>query len=333
LIVLGGEVVQVSDIICWQDVPDGCELMNLYGCSEASIISIYKIPKQWRRDMVAIPIGALLPGMHLHIRKPDGSDACINERGEIVIMSEHIADSYWNHPAETKRVFRQCGEGRRCYYTGDMAYIGFDGELYFAGRADRQVQIRGHRVELPEIEVVIQSIPGLVQAVVAYNRQGDRQPSLVAFYQCDTDFYLDEAMLRDILKLRLPPYMMPDDMVQLDQFPVTVSGKVDYEALKNQDQPVKCQSSSAMPETEMEQSIYHLFQQVVAAENLGIDDDFFMIGGNSLSALKLEAEFEIQKIPLDYKAIYLYKTVRALAIAAMQKEKDCECDITKHRAV
>ena len=330
LIVLGGEVMQVSDIICWQNVPDGCELMNLYGCSEASIITIYKVPKQRKREKIVVPIGALLPGMQMHIRKPDGRDTCINERGEIVIMSEYIADSYWNRPLETEQAFEQCEDGRRCYHTGDIGYIGFDGELYFAGRADRQVQIRGHRVELSEIEAVIQSIPGLVRAAVTYNSQEEGQPSLVAFYQCDIDHCLDKEMLRDILKLQLPPYMIPDYMIQLEQFPVTVSGKIDYETLKNQIRPEKYQSSYAMPETEMEQRIYRLFQKVVVAEYLGVDDDFFMIGGNSLSALKLEAEFEIQKIPLDYKDIYLYKTVRALAGAAMQKEKNCECDITEH---
>ena len=210
------------------------EVISLGGATEASIWSIcfpiVEVDPTWQ----SIPYGRALTGQSFFILGADGRPCPVGVDGELYIGGEGLAREYVGNPAETlARFVVNPVLGLRLYRTGDLGRWRPDGTIQFLGRVDRQVKIRGHRIELGEIDSTLEQIPGVRQVLARAVQGPDARPRLVAYVCTASEHELDDDTLIDALQDRLPSYMVPSHFVWLKQLPITPNGKVDYRALPN----------------------------------------------------------------------------------------------------
>lgn len=222
--------------------------------------------------------------------------------GELYIGGEGVARGYWQHPDWSASRFVpnpfSTVPGERLFRTGDLVRWQADGQLLYIGRADQQVKIRGFRIELGEISAVLGRWNAIREnAVVVIEERGGKH--LVAYIAPAADSRLAPVEIRDYLRQRLPEYMVPNHIVLLQDLPKTSSGKIDRKALPP---PERLNiRSGRMPETETEREIVAIWQAVLKIDNVGVDDDFFLLGGHSLLMMQVKARLEArlnQTIPL-----------------------------------
>jgi amino acid adenylation domain-containing protein len=208
------------------------EVVSLGGATEASIWSIcfpiHEVDPSWP----SIPYGRALAGQFFHILDGEGRPCPVGADGELYIGGDGLAREYVGNPTETlARFVENPVLGRRLYRTGDLGRWRPDGTIQFLGRADRQVKIRGHRIELSEIDSTLEQVPGLRHALARAVQGPDARPRLVAYVWAAPDALLDDDALIDALEARLPAYMVPNHFVWMDRLPVTENGKIDYRSL------------------------------------------------------------------------------------------------------
>lgn len=233
--------------------------------------------------------------------------------GQLYITGQGLARGYLNRPQLTAERFVEnpYSPGSLMYKTGDVVRRLSDGTLAFIGRADDQVKIRGYRIEPKEIETVMLSLSGIQEAVVLAVSEGGLQ-ELCAYYTSDQD--IEKAELRYQLSLTLPSHMIPAFFVQVDAIPLTANGKTDRNALPKPNAAQSGGKALAAPETALEESLCRIWQKTLGIEAIGIDDNFFDLGGHSLKGMMLIANIqaELEKsVPL--KALFEQPTVRQLA--------------------
>ena len=291
-------------------------LRNHYGPTETHVVVTDTLPgdvADWPADA---PIGApiwntralLLDGA-LHPVPPGSA-------GELFIGGRALARGYLGRPGLTAERFIACPfgpPGARMYRTGDLARQLPDGGLEFLGRADRQLKIRGFRVEPGEIEAALLEIEGVAQAVVA-SRQIAGETRLVAYAVLGDGLALDAGVLRGRLAARLPRHMVPSAFVILDALPITANGKLDRAALP--DPTIVGGLDRRPPRTAREELICRLFGELLGVESVGLDDDFFALGGHSLLTIRLAARIrqETGRAP-PVRSLFEHRTPEALAQA------------------
>jgi amino acid adenylation domain-containing protein len=263
----------------------GARIVNAYGVTEAAVDSShYLVPAAGPAGSTRLPIGRPLPGVRLYLLDDAGELVPDGATGEIHIGGAGVARGYLNRPELTARRFvtNPFVVGDRLYRTGDLGRRRPDGEVEFLGRRDFQVKIRGLRVELAEIEAALTSVPGVREAVVTAAASG----RLVAYYLAGADPAPDTGELRDRLAAMLPGHMVPAAYVRLDAWPLTPNGKLDRAALPAPDAGPR---GYAEPVGPMEAALAPLWAQVLGVDQVGRYDDFFALGGHSLSAMRLVA--------------------------------------------
>lgn len=210
------------------------QVVSLGGATEASIWSICFPIDEVDRTWQSIPYGRAMTGQSFQILDGEGRPCPVGVDGELHIGGQGLAREYVGNPSETlARFVTNPVLGARLYRTGDLGRWRPDGTIQFLGRVDRQVKIRGHRIELGEIDSTLEQVPG-VRHVLARAVQGpDARPRLVAYVCAAPDHHLDDDTLIDALHERLPSYMVPNHFVWMQQLPITDNGKVDYRALPN----------------------------------------------------------------------------------------------------
>jgi amino acid adenylation domain-containing protein len=300
-IITGGELLRITPQIAhFFGVLKDTTLMNVYGPTEASVWVTELKLKGDAFHWPAIPsLGKPIANIRLYL-----VDARLNEvgegsPGEILIEGECLALEYLNKPKETAEKFinwvHPFKGALRVYRTGDLASLNPDGSLQFLGRMDGQVKIRGgNRVELGEIEVVISKINGVGQVEVMVREDYTYQKRIVA-YIIPTDKYLTIEQIKEAVKNHLPDYMIPAAFVLMDVFPYTVSGKVDRNALPFPEITSTQVDQFVAPSSEMELYLTGLWQDLLRLDNLGVKDDFFELGGNSLLAIQMIVRIEKDK--------------------------------------
>ena len=231
-VVTAGEALQITPAVrrFFERLPN-CSLHNHYGPSETHVVTAHKLsgpPATWP---ALPPIGMPLPGCTVHIVDGAFKPIVDGEPGELLLGGVCLARGYVNRPELTAERFFQFGENlERVYRTGDLARRLADGTLEFLGRADDQVKIRGYRIELGEIEAALRSHPEVKSAAVAAHEAMPGERYLVGYIVPHASM-LTADDLRRFLAERLPDYMVPGQFVQLDQLPLTPSGKVDRRSL------------------------------------------------------------------------------------------------------
>ncbi|GAB3938212.1 hypothetical protein GCM10027614_17840 [Micromonospora vulcania] len=263
VVLLGGEQASYADAARARGhFAPGCVLVNGYGATEMTFAARYALPLG-DVDPTAtgpLPIGTALPGYALRLA-PDG---------EIVVRSRHLAPGYLDQPSDR---FGSDPDGVPAYRTGDLGELLPTGELRCLGRLDRQVKVRGFRVELTEIEALL-----AVEPAVAEVRAIVRAGELLAYVRPAAST-VDTAGLRAALARHLPEYALPRAVVSVDEFPLTVSGKIDERALPDPPRPVSAQDH---PATATERIVHDIWCAVLGRDEVGRDDSFFDVGGQSL---------------------------------------------------
>jgi amino acid adenylation domain-containing protein/thioester reductase-like protein len=301
----------------------GHELWNLYGPTETTIWStIHCVERSQVESSLAsaVPIGRPIGNTQIHILDPNLQPVPIGVSGELYIAGDGLSRGYLNRPELTAERFisNPFRPASFLYKTGDVARYMTDGNIEFLGRSDQQVKVRGHRIETGEVETALSEHPGIRQVVVIPHSDGASNMRLIAYVTfADSAKEADADQLQAFLRQSLPDYMIPSAFVTLASFPLTPNGKVDRRALPSlsQDQLAR-RAEYAAPRSEDEQAVAAICAEVLGLERVGLYDNFFDLGGNSLVATRLI--FQIQEkfqIRLPLVRLFEEPTVAGLAAA------------------
>ncbi|GAB2894382.1 non-ribosomal peptide synthetase DhbF [Streptomyces deserti] len=298
-VVFGGEALRFTDLAPWLDKYGDRTpaLVNMYGITEITVHATYRRVLREDLDRGGSLIGRPLPDLGVLITDDDLTPVPHGQPGEIVVTGPGVARGYLGRPELTAQRFVTVtgADGRpvRGYRSGDLGRRLPDGDIEYLGRADEQVKIRGFRVELGEVEAALMAHPAVRQAAAA-REDADGTPTLVAYVIPDPSVPLDEPGLRAHLLERLPDYMVPAALRTLEALPLTANGKLDRDALGAQGLSLSGVPADAPPSpggafsgSLRQELICELFAQVLDRDRLAPDDDFFALGGHSLTAIRV----------------------------------------------
>ncbi|WP_181280581.1 non-ribosomal peptide synthetase [Aphanothece hegewaldii] len=286
------------------------ELHNLYGPTEAAIDVTYW-SCQREQKYLSVPIGRPIANTQIYLLDKNAKLVSIGVTGEIHIGGDGLARGYYNRPDLTAEKFipHPFEAGKRLYKTGDLARYLSDGKIEYLGRIDYQVKMRGFRIELGEIEAVLSEYPTVKDAIVLMLGEGENQ-YLVAYLLTD-EKTLSVADLRNYLQEKLPYYMIPTDFVILEQFPLNLNGKLERKALPTINQISK---NYITPRNYTEEKIAEIWQEVLKIDKIGVYDNFFEIGGNSLLAIRINSRLcQTFKLELPLRTLFEKTTIASLA--------------------
>ena len=263
-------------------------LYSLGGATEGAIWSIY-YPVHTVGEHSRIPYGYPLDNQQCYVLDANGRVCPWNVIGEIVIGGDGVAEGYLNQPEITARQFEQHPTLGRIYHTGDLGRYCTEGWIEILGRMDGQVKVNGFRIEKGEIESVLGRLPFVKQAVAEpVELRGRKQ--LAAFIVGEYGLSEDEwKQLRQEAVNRLTAYMVPTFYIPVDDIPLTANGKIDRKQLQNLFLAYNVQSKT-QPETEMQKTVFALFQKNLGYDDFGMDDSFLQIGMDSVSILKITSD-------------------------------------------
>ncbi|MBD2199772.1 MULTISPECIES: non-ribosomal peptide synthetase [Calothrix] len=317
LLVVGSDTLYVKD---YQEFQRFCgeqtRLINSYGVTEATIDSTYFESTEIKlSDNKLVPIGRPLANTEIYILDSHLQLVPIGISGEIYIGGVGLAQGYLHRPDLTTEKFILWNGEKRLYKTGDKAKYLADGNIEFLGRLDYQIKLRGFRIELREIEAVINQHPGILASVVLLREDEPGNKTLVAYIALDAPNQLTSSELRRFLESKLPNYMLPNAFVILEALPLTPNGKVDRQALPLPDATQLIQQSNFVPaSTPVQQMLVGIWKQVLGIEKLGIHDHFFELGGHSLLATQLISRIrQILHLELPLRCLFESPTIAKLA--------------------
>jgi amino acid adenylation domain-containing protein len=306
-VIFGGEALNPASLTPWFEAHgDGApQLVNMYGITETTVhVTCHRLryPAQ-----AAGAIGLPIPDLQVRVLDAAMEPLPGGIPGEMFIAGPGLARGYLNRPDLTAERFvpdPYGPPGTRLYRSGDLARVLEDGRLDYFGRADRQVKIRGFRIETGEIEAAISALPG-VRAVIVLARDG----RLVAWH-CSA---LSEPELRAALGARLPDYMIPAAFVALEALPLTANGKIDQAALPEPE--AEALPDYVAPRTAREQAMAAIWAQVLGRDRIGIHDNFFASGGDSMRAVAVAAKARELGLDLGLGSLFRHQTIAALVQA------------------
>ncbi|GAB5516885.1 amino acid adenylation domain-containing protein [Rhodopirellula baltica] len=312
LMVVTGEKVSVDHYRRWQTICDHDVLWcNAYGPTEATVTATVFVPEA---DFAGanMPIGKPLPGYSAAIFDKDLAEVSVGETGQLFIGGPALADGYLNRPELTHAAFierpNSHGEIQRWYRTGDIARWMDDGNIDFGGRVDHQIKLGSYRIEPGEIEAALTSISEVKEALVtAESMDGqttllahiglgaDRLPTNSLNKEASSELPATAARIAKHLREKLPPYMVPTRFVFVESFPKTINGKIDRESLPDSSHAVVAREESLVePQSDLQRQLCEIWSSVLQVPQIGIDDDFFLLGGSSLLVTQVVARVKNQ---------------------------------------
>lgn len=320
LVLIGGEAALPTVYDKWARNHGDITLMNLYGPAETTIsASFFHCQSDSVSNGTALPIGRPFPGVYTYVLDRQLAPVPIGLPGELYIGGHGLARGYWNRPALTADRFVPdpfSGEGgARLYRTGDLCRYRTDGVIEFLGRVDRQVKVRGHRIEPSEIETVLRQHEAVAEAVLLVRDDPSGDKRLIAYVQQRPDDQTDSESLRRYLMHKLPNYMVPAQIVLIDRWTLSPNGKIDHRALPLPDighgvRP----ATNLMPRTLTEELLASIWAEILGVESVRRDDDFFALGGHSLLATQLMSRvLRIFQVELPVRALFECPTLTELA--------------------
>jgi acyl-coenzyme A synthetase/AMP-(fatty) acid ligase/acyl carrier protein len=318
-VVFGGEALDVAGLKTWFDrFGDAApRLVNMYGITETTVHVTYRPLVATDAEGADSPIGEALPDLTLHLLDAALDPVPDGVAGEIHVGGAGLAQGYLGRAALTAERFVPDPfgpPGARLYRSGDLALRRSDGTLAYLGRADGQVKLRGFRIETAEIAAALRAQDGIADAaIVLRETAGDKQ--LVAYV---TGTEMDETRLREALLRRLPIHMVPAHIVAVAALPLTPNGKLDLRALPA---PLAVAQGSAAPEGATEIAVAEIWREVLEVGAVGRDDDFFGLGGHSLTAAQLAMRVKQRLgVTVPIRALFEAPTLRGYALAVTSSE-------------
>ncbi|UHH06863.1 surfactin non-ribosomal peptide synthetase SrfAA [Bacillus subtilis] len=328
-IMFGGERASVEHVRkALQTVGKG-KLLHMYGPSESTVFATYHPVDELEEHTLSVPIGKPVSNTEVYILDRTGHVQPAGIAGELCVSGEGLVKGYYNRPELTEEKFvpHPFTSGERMYKTGDLARWLPNGDIEFIGRIDHQVKIRGQRIELGEIEHQLQTHDRVQESVVLAVDQGAGDKLLCAYYVGEGDISSQE--MREHAAKDLPAYMVPAVFIQMDELPLTGNGKIDRRALPIPDANVSRGVSYVAPRNGTEQKVADIWAQVLQAEQVGVYDHFFDIGGHSLAGMKMLALVHQELgVELSLKDLFQSPTVEGLAQVIASAEKGTAASIS-----
>jgi amino acid adenylation domain-containing protein len=312
-LVVGGEPLAGAALAFWREHCPGVRLFNEYGPTEA-VVGCVVHEAEPPDGAGQVPIGRPIPNARVHLLDGGPRPAPFGVAGELCIGGVGLARGYQARPDLTAERFvpdpSGTEPGGRLYRTGDLARYRGDGTLEFLGRTDGQLKIRGFRVEPGEIEAVLRQHPGVAQAAVVPRADGAGGRLLVAYVAPADGESPTTQTLRALLEERLPDYMVPARVTILPKLPLTPHGKVDREALPEPEGP-----AYVVPRTMEEEVLAAVWGRVLGASRVGIDDDYFALGGDSIRSIQVVSQARERGLSFSMEDLFRHRTIRTLAAA------------------
>ncbi|MFI5497236.1 amino acid adenylation domain-containing protein [Actinoplanes sp. NPDC051859] len=311
-VIFGGEALDLGRLADWYSRHDPATtvLVNMYGITETTVhVSYIALDAESAASLPGSVVGAAIPDLAMYVLDERLRPVPVGVAGELYVAGAGLARGYLNRPdlSATRFVANPFGAaGERLYRTGDVGRWLADGHLEYLGRSDDQVQLRGFRVELGEVEQVLAQQPGVTGAAVLV-----RDDRLIGYVTGD----VDPVLVRDQVGRVLPDYMVPSVVMVLPAFPLTGNGKLDRGALPAPD--LAHAGTSREPRTPVERIMCGLFAEVLGLETVGADDDFFALGGHSLLATRLASRARTAlNIELPVREVFTASTPARLSAVA-----------------
>ncbi|WP_224247833.1 non-ribosomal peptide synthetase/type I polyketide synthase [Hyalangium gracile] len=324
LILTGGEVMSASHTRRMVELGGG--VTHVYGPTECTTFATAWPLKPHSRVEEPVPLGQPIANTTAYVLDRHMQPVPIGVAGELYLGGDGVARGYVGQPSFTAERFVPdpfgAEPGGRLYRTGDRFRWRADGTLDFLGRLDNQVKVRGHRIELGEVEAALLSFPAVSKAVAVVREDTPSQKLLVGYVVAPPE--LDMVALRTHLSERLPRYMLPSALVRIDALPLTLTGKFDRKALPA---PSAARSGAEQgyvaPRSELERSLAEIWREVLGAERVGVDAPFFELGGHSLLLAQVRARIR-ERLGHDIGLVTLfqYPTIRQLAAHLSPEEKE-----------
>ncbi|MEP3121024.1 MAG: amino acid adenylation domain-containing protein [Nisaea sp.] len=288
LVIFGGEALDLPGLKPWFTLYGERKprLINMYGITETTVHVTWCPLTEADCTSTASLIGTPLRDLGLHLLDPRGEPVPVDVAGEIHVSGAGLARGYLNRPELTAERFIERtieGAAQRLYRSGDLARRRADGSLEYLSRMDKQVKLRGYRIEIGEIEATLNQHNAVRQvAIVAQQAEG----RLVAYVVADSEAIPE---IRDWVAAQLPSYMVPALFLPIERIPLTRNGKTDHAALPKPEARTAPDRGGAAPASEVERRLVEIWQKVLGVDNIATDDDFFALGGHSLKALQVVA--------------------------------------------
>ncbi|MCZ7476254.1 non-ribosomal peptide synthetase [Micromonospora sp. WMMC273] len=315
--VVGADEVRPETVTAWREIAPQGRIINEYGPTETVVgCSVYEIGDDFD-PASPISIGRPIANLRMYVLDAQGRLAPPGIVGELYIGGVGVARGYAGRPALTAERFVPDPydplPGARMYRTGDLARFHLDGNIGFLGRIDHQVKIRGYRVELAEVEARLLAHPEVTEAVVVCREAGGHQ-RLAAYVVGTAGAAVEADGVKRFVAAGLPEYMVPSVVTVLDQLPLTSGGKVDRAALPDPVEPVD--TDKVTPRTDIERLLAGIWSRVLGVSEIGIHDNFFALGGDSLLSIRTVGEARAEGLDVTPALLFSHQTVAELAAAA-----------------
>ncbi|MEU8827138.1 non-ribosomal peptide synthase/polyketide synthase [Streptomyces sp. NPDC048636] len=314
-VVLAGEALPAQTVRDVRAAMPSCRIANLYGPTEATVYAT-----AWFCDGAAPeqapPIGRPVADTRAYVLDPTLRLVPPGVTGELYLGGQSLARGYLNRPALTARRFvaDPFGTvGSRMYRTGDLVRWTGDGQLEYMGRADDQVKIRGFRIELGEVETALLRHPEVAGAAAVAKESGDVK-RLIAYVVAAPGASPDPAGLRRFLRRGLPDYMVPATVLVLDRMPLSPNGKLDRGRLPDPDWSATAAGGYVAPRTATERTLAAVWAGILRVERVGVEDNFFSLGGDSILSIQVVSQARQAGLPLTSRDVYRHQTISALAL-------------------
>ncbi|MFC7853358.1 amino acid adenylation domain-containing protein, partial [Bacillus velezensis] len=316
-LIIGGEALSPSHVNRVRNALPHLSVWNGYGPTENTTFSTCFLIEQSYDH--SIPIGRPVGNSTAYIINGRGTPQPIGVIGELCTGGDGVARGYFGRPELTEEKFvpNPFVPGERMYRTGDLARWLPDGTIEYAGRMDDQVKIRGYRVELGEIEAALRSLDGVKEAAVSVRTGQSGNKELIAYMSLQAD--MDTEKVRSSLSKQLPNYMVPAYMMELEKLPLTPNGKLDR---KNLPEPeLALQTAYTAPRNELEEQLSVIWQEVLGTKQVGIEDSFFELGGDSIKALQVSARLGRYGRKMTASDLFRHPSIKELAPLIRKAER------------
>lgn len=321
-LILGGEALSREMIERLSQRVSGFQILNHYGPTETTIGSLtYSIGENEALFSLSatVPIGRPIANTQIYVLDERLEPVPNAVTGELYIGGDGLAEGYLHQPEQTAERFLphpfSKDAGARLYKTGDLVRYLPDGNVEFIGRADQQVKLRGFRIELGEIEAALGAHPSVRAAVATAREDEPGHKRLVAYLVLQPQTALSDNELRSFLKEKLPEYMVPQAFVTLKVLPLTPNGKVDRKALPKPEQ-IESERALVSPFTSVEKTLAEIWEGVLGVERIGIHDNFFERGGDSILSIQIITRANRAGLRLTPKQLFEHPTIAELATVA-----------------
>ncbi|MBV9773368.1 MAG: non-ribosomal peptide synthetase, partial [Gemmatimonadetes bacterium] len=317
-VIVGGEAVSAEHARRALDLAPGVRLVNGYGPSECTVFTTCQPLTPEVVEGASVPIGSPVGDRRVYVLDAEMEPVPAGVPGELYVGGPAVPRGYRDRPALTAEKLVpdpfSAGAGARLYRTGDRVRWSSRGTLEFLGRADRQVKVRGFRVEPGEIEAVLAAHPAVREAVVVAREDEPGRRELVAYLVVRPGAETSAAEVRSHLRAQLPEFMVPGAWMVLDALPLTPHGKVDRAALPAPSGAAGTGRPHVAPRSETEERVAEMFAGILKTERVGVHDDFFELGGHSLLATRLVSRIrEVLDVEIPLRLVFESPTVEGLA--------------------